>query len=643
MENQNPVNKNTVFRIGDFEVGGLRTFVIAEIGNNHNGSLELAKQLVDASIEAGADCVKFQLRNRQALYRLAPEAEGSEDLGVEYIQDLLNKVELTVDEHRELRNYCAVKKVLYMCTPWDEPSVDVLAGMDVQALKLASADLFNPFLIRKAASLGKPLILSTGMSYEHEIESACALVSSLGVPFAILHCNSAYPAPEHDIHLGYIKRLQELCGVVGYSGHERGTAISIAAVALGAKVIERHITLDRGMEGPDHPASLEPSEFKSLVEGIRQVERALPWSGLGRQPSQGELLNRENLSKSVIAATPIRRDELLTMDNLRVASPGQGLAPYRLPELLGRKARRDMRAGDFFFESDLTDARVGQLQFSFPVLWGVPVRYHDFAQYRDAIDPDLYEFHLSYRDLSLKPADYLSEVPCRRLVVHAPELFENSELLDLASDDISYRRRSMENVRRVVEATEQIRQFFPQADSALIVANVGGFSMDEPFPLGHRQELYDRYIKSCEEIDFGSTELIPQNMAPFPWHFGGQRHQNIFMMPDELISKAKELGLRYCIDLSHLQMTCTHFQLDFQTALAGLLPHVAHLHVADAAGVNGEGVLMGTGDVRWPETWKKITTYPNVSFIPEVWQGHKDHGAGFWAALEFLSRFNDNP
>jgi N-acetylneuraminate synthase len=225
--------------------------------------------------------------------------------------------------------------------------------------------------------------------------------------------------------------------------------------------------------------------------------------------------------------------------------------------------------------------------------------------------------------------------------VHAPELFENSELLDLASDDIAYRRRSMENVRRVVEATEEIRQFFPQADSALIVANVGGFSMDAPFPLEHRIELYDRYIKSCQEIDFGSTELIPQNMAPFPWHFGGQRHQNIFMMPDELIAKAKELGLRYCIDLSHLQMTCTHFQLDFQTALAGLLPHVAHLHVADAAGVNGEGVLMGTGDVWWPETWKKISAYPNVSFIPEVWQGHKDHGAGFWAALEFLSQLNN--
>jgi len=365
VENQGNRSKMKKFKIGNFEIGGSRVFVIAEIGNNHNGSLELAKKLVDASIKSGADCVKFQLRNRDALYRQAPGVEGSEDLGVEYIQDLLNKVELTLSEHKELREYCSSKNVLYMCTPWDEPSVDVLANMDVPALKLASADLTNPYLIRKAASLGKPLVLSTGMSFESEIVAACKLVQSLGVPFAVLHCNSAYPAPEHDIHLGYIKRLKEIHDVIGYSGHERGAAITIAAVALGANIVERHITLDRNMEGPDHPASLEPDEFKLLVDGIRQVEQALPWEGPGRHASQGELLNRENLSKSVVAATAIRRGEVLTEDKLRVASPGQGLAPYRLPELLGKLAQRDMRIGDFLYESDLRHTQQSKKTFKF--------------------------------------------------------------------------------------------------------------------------------------------------------------------------------------------------------------------------------------------------------------------------------------
>lgn len=629
--------------IEGFTLGAKHTFIIAEVGNNHNGSLELAKKLVDVAIESGADCVKFQIRNREVLYRRKADGSRAEDLGVEYIQDLLDRVELTLDEHRQVRAYCAQKGITYLCTPWDEPSVDVLAGFEVAALKIASADLSNPYLIAKAASLGKPLILSTGMSFEHEIIRAIEHLKGLGVPFALLHCNSTYPAPESDIQLGYLRRLQELHGLIGYSGHERGIAITLGAVALGAKLVERHITLDRNMEGPDHLASLEPQEFRQLVDGIRQLELALPWQGPGRHASQGELLNRENLGKSVIAACDIPRGAVLQQDMLRIASPGQGLPPYRLSELLGKPAQRDISQGDFLFESDLTQQQAEErLAFPMPIRWGVPVRYHDFLNYRRRIAPDLFEFHLSYRDLSLAPQPFLAPVECSRLVVHAPELFENSELLDLVSDDQAYRQRSIDNLQRVVDATLQIGEFFPNADARLIVANIGGFSADEPFPLALRPELYERFYEACERIDFTGTELTPQNMAPFPWHFGGQRHQNIFMMPDELEAQAREHKLRLCLDLSHLQMTCFHFGLDFQVALEQLLPYSAHLHVADAKGTNGEGVLMGTGDIDWPQTWARVKKHPQVSFIPEIWQGHKDHGAGFWSALQFLMTLNNN-
>ena len=637
-------NKNSMstlnFKIGDKNIDGQHIFIIAEIGNNHNGSVELAKKLVDLAIDAGVDCVKFQLRNRAALYRTKADGSIAEDLGVEYIQDLLNKVELTVDQHKEIRRHCKERNILYACTPWDEPSVDILADFDVAAVKLASADLFNPYLIEKASTLGKPLILSTGMSYDEEIVRAAEQLKKLPVPFAFLHCNSAYPAPDTDIQLGYLSRLKEIHDIIGYSGHERGIAISIAAVALGSKIIERHITLDRNMEGPDHLASLEPTEFKQLVDGIRQVESALPWVGPGRHPSQGELLNRENLSKSVIATKNIKEGEIFTAEMLNVASPGQGMAPYKLGLLLGEVANRNISQGDFLFDSDLSDKEDRHHYYSFPIKWGVPVRYHDFADYKAWISPDLFEFHLSYRDLSTNPESFLSTVECTRLVVHAPELFENSELLDLVSDDPEYRKRSIENMQRVVDATHQIAQFFPKADSHLIVANIGGFSADTPLPFKSRTGLYERFKESCAQINFGSTELIPQNMAPFPWHFGGQRHQNIFMMPDELVEQSKALGLRLCLDLSHLQMTCNHFKIDFVKALGELLPFTAHLHVADASGTNGEGVVMGTGNVDWPKSWRKIMQYPSVSFIPEVWQGHKDHGAGFWSALKFLQALN---
>jgi sialic acid synthase SpsE len=631
------------FSIGSFIVGGPHVFVIAEIGNNHQGDLEMAKRLVDASIQAGADCVKFQLRNRKALYRQRGEGKLTEDLGAEYIQDLLNKVELTLAEHQELRHYCRQRGILYICTPWDEPSVDALAEMDVPALKLASADLCNPYLIAKAAELKVPLILSTGMSFEQEIVLAIEQLNELGVPFALLHCNSTYPAPETDIQLPYIRRLKELHGFIGYSGHERGIAISLAAVALGACIVERHITLDRALEGPDHLASLEPPEFQQLVAGIRSVEQALQWQGPGRHVSQGELLNRENLAKSVVAARPIAKGETFSESCFLVASPGQGLAPYRLRELIGKTAERAIEEGDFLYESDITGRGLMQHAYNFPIKWGIPVRYHDFAEFKSMIEPNLFEFHLSYRDLALQPEPFLQTTNCTRLVVHAPELFENSELLDLASDDLAYRQRSIDNMQRVVEATHAIAPFFPKADSLLIVANVGGFSADAPLPEDQRPNLYGRFHDACQQIDWGNTEIIPQNMAPFPWHFGGQRHQNIFMMPEELAEQAKQHQLRLCLDLAHLQMTCNHFQLDFANCLDLLLPLTAHLHVSDAAGTNGEGVLMGSGDIDWPPTWRAICGATTASFIPEVWQGHKDHGAGFWHALELLRVISTSP
>ena len=626
----------TGFTIGDISVAPGRTFIIAEIGNNHNGKIALAKRLVDEAKATGANCVKFQIRDFSSLYRSVPGGNLSEDLGVEYIKDLLSRVELTVTEHLELRDYVTQAGLLYMCTPWDEASVETLKDFNVDAVKIASADLFNPFLIEKAVGLGKPLILSAGMAYEHEIIRAIDHIRGLGASFALLHCNSAYPAPDRDIQLSFIPRLCELHSVVGYSGHERGTAISIAAVALGAMIIERHLTLDRMMEGPDHPASLEPNEFRRLVEGIREVDQALPMRSVLREPSQGELLNRENLSKSVIAKHKINKGSMIQRDDLTVASPGQGLAPYKLLDLIGLTAIRDIPVGDFLVDADLLGRIAAYEPHSFPILWGVPVRYHDFRDYKKRITPDLYEFHFSYRDLGLDPKMYIDQVDCKRLVMHAPELFENSELLDLVSDDLNYRTRSIDNIKRVIDATEALRPFFPNADSALIVANIGGFSLDQPVSKDKRRIYYDRFNEVVSRIDFGSTELIPQNMAPLPWHFGGQRYQNIFMYPDEILDQAKASGMRICLDVSHLSMTCTYFGLNFLYALEKLLPVSIHLHIADAKGMNGEGIKLGDGDVDWKKAWPLITGNTEVSFIPEIWQGHKNFGKGFWDALAYL-------
>ena len=282
-------------QISNFKVGGKEVFVIAEIGNNHNGSLELAFKMIDAASKAGANCVKFQMRKMSSVYRKKSLNKQGEDLGTEYVLDLLDRFQLSQEEHKQVAEYCLDKGILYMCTPWDIDSVDALEALNVQAYKVASADLTNLPLIEKLIQTQKPIILSTGMSSFAEICVTTDFLNSKKADFALLHCNSTYPAPFRDINLKWIKKLKNIHSLIGYSGHERGIAVTLAAVGLGAKVVERHFTFDRTMEGPDHAASLEPTEFQALISGIREIEDALG-DGIERVISQGEMINRENLA-----------------------------------------------------------------------------------------------------------------------------------------------------------------------------------------------------------------------------------------------------------------------------------------------------------------------------------------------------------
>jgi sialic acid synthase SpsE/sugar phosphate isomerase/epimerase len=623
-------------KIGRHEIGASRTFVIAEIGNNHNGSFERAIQMVDLALEMGADCAKFQMRHLDEVYRQRTLRKDGEDLGTEYVLDLLRRFELSLDEHRKLAAYCEQKGILYLCTPWDARSVDVLEELGVPAYKVASADLTNLPLLDRLCATSKPLILSTGMSLKEEVQITVDFLNHRDARFILLHCNSTYPAPLHDIQLKWMTKLQGIHSFVGYSGHERGIAVSLGAVALGACVIERHFTLDRTMEGPDHAASLEHVEFKRLIDGIREIEQALG-DGSERRISQGEMINRENLAKSLVAATALRKGTILAAQHVKVRSPGQGLSPQHYEELLGRTLQHDLNAEDFFYPSDLKDERIEPGSYSFPRPWGVPVRYHDFQEYNRRILPDLFEFHLSYSDMDLKPSDFLEGTYPFGFVVHAPELFAGSRLMDLASPDESYRAESLLETQRVIDITRGLKSYFPKTKRPMIVANIGGFTMDEPLPAAVIQSYYERFSRSLNELDMEGVELVPQTMAPFPWHFGGQRYQNLFVKADEISFWCNKLGLRMCFDISHSRLACNHLGVDFYEFVEKVAPLTAHLHLGDAQGLNGEGLQIGQGDLDFPRLGKILRTgCPQASFIPEIWQGHKNGGEGFWIALEKL-------
>lgn len=617
-------------------IGAGRAFVIAEIGNNHNGDFQRALQLIDLAVDAGADCAKFQMRHLGEVYRQRTLQKAGEDLGTEYVVDLLRRFELPLADHRKLADYCAQKGILYLCTPWDPRSVDVLESMVVPAYKVASADLTNLPLLERLVRTGKPLILSTGMSTTPEVRATVEFLQRRKTQFVLLHCNSTYPAPLHDIHLRWIQRMREMHPFIGYSGHERGTAVTLAAVAMGACVIERHFSLDRTMEGPDHAASLEHAEFKSMIEGIRQIEQALG-DGRERKLSQGEMINRENLGKSLVAASALAKGTTIVAAHLKVRSPGQGLSPQFFEQLLGRTLQRDLGEEDFFYPSDLTDTRVEPRAYRFHRPWGVPVRYHDFEAFHARIQPDLFEFHLSYSDMDLNPDNFLRGPYPFGFVVHAPELFDGSRLMDLASPDEEYRKHSLRETQRVIDITRALKRHFPKTTRPCIVANVGGFTMDAPLPAEVIPVYYDRFARSLSELDMEGVELIPQTMAPFPWHFGGQRYQNIFVKIEEIVEWCERLGLRMCYDVSHSRLTCNHLGLDFYDFSAKIAPHTAHLHLGDAKDLNGEGLQVGEGEIDFRRLGEILRTgCPEATFIPEIWQGHKNGGEGFWIALERL-------
>lgn len=625
-------------KIGSRSVGdGAPCYVIAEIGNNHNGDFDRAIALVDAAVAAGADCAKFQMRKLDEVYRASSLSGKDDDLAVEYTLDLLRRFELPTEQQKKIAEYCAAKGIQYLCTPWDAKSVAVLEGFGVQAYKVASADLTNLPLLACLAATGKTLIVSTGMSTTDEIKTAAKFLDDRDASYVLLHCQSTYPAALHNIHLRFMETLREIHPIVGYSGHERGVAVSTAAVALGAVVIERHITLDRGMEGPDHAASLEPEEFKTLVSGIREVEAARGEKLTERALSQGELINRENLAKSLVAACDLPAGTVISDSDIAVKSPGQGLSPLKMPALLGRKLTRTMAADDYFFQSDLDEGIAKARRYRFDRPWGVPVRYHDTERFLEICEPDIIEFHLSYSDMERDPATYLSGTYDLGFVVHAPELFAGSKLMDLATPDESLRRYSLEQTQAVIDITRGLKKFFPKTKRPPIVANIGGFTMDEPLPPEAKAERYRIFAQSLKELDMDGVELTPQTMAPFPWHFGGQRHQNIFIFPEESAAFCAKHDLRMCVDISHTKLAANHFGFDFAQGLAQLGPHTAHLHLGDAKGLDGEGLQVGEGEIDFDEIGRVLRKHaPTASFIPEIWQGHKNMGEGFWVALERL-------
>jgi N,N'-diacetyllegionaminate synthase len=323
-----------------------KVFIIAEAGVNHNGSVELAKKLIDVAAEAGADAVKFQTFKAKNLVsknasKAAYQKETTDAKESQFA--MIKKLELDIDTHKELMDYSKHKNIMFLSTPFDHESIELLNGLGLEIFKIPSGEITNLPYLRHIGKLNKLVILSTGMADMGEIEDALDILMQEGTKkekITVLHANTMYPTPMEDVNLKAMKTIGCTFDIAyGYSDHTLGVEVDIAAVALGAKVIEKHFTLDKTMEGPDHKASLEPDELKAMVKAIRNIEKALGSSV--KKPSPSEKPNMEVARKSIVAKCAIKKGELLTSENLAIKRPGNGVSPMHWDEIVGSIAQKD--------------------------------------------------------------------------------------------------------------------------------------------------------------------------------------------------------------------------------------------------------------------------------------------------------------
>lgn len=328
-------------------------FIIAEAGVNHNGDIEIAKCLIDKAAEAGVDAVKFQTFNTEKLVaKDAPKADyqvKNTANNEENQYDMIKKLELSYEDHIELMNYCNNKNIMFLSSAFDLESIDLLNDIGIELFKIPSGEIENVPYLRKIAQSGKKIILSTGMSTMGDIEFALDLLKSEGAKeIIVLHCNTEYPTAMKDVNLRAMEQIKEKFNVeVGYSDHTLGIEVPIAAVALGAKVIEKHFTLSREMSGPDHKASLEPEELKNMVRCIRNIELALGCRE--KKVTESEVKNKLVARKSLICTKDIKAGEKFTEENIIAKRPGNGLSPKLWDKVIGKRAKRD------FFKDEMVE------------------------------------------------------------------------------------------------------------------------------------------------------------------------------------------------------------------------------------------------------------------------------------------------
>ncbi len=585
-------NENKTIHIGNKTIGaGHPTYIIAEIGINHNGDIKIAKELIDIAIDAKADAVKFQKRHLPSLYQedvLTDTVKYEQNF--QYMIPILKKVELKENEIKALKRYSEKNGIEFLCTPFDIKSAQFLNIIEVKAFKTSSADINNFLLIEYLAKLGKPIIASTGMSFWHEIEKTVEIIKKHRTPFALLHCKSVYPVWPREVNLKMINLLGRFDCPVGYSGHELGIIVPLVAASVGASIIEKHITLNKKMSGPDHKISLEHKELKRMIRDIRIADQAMGKEN--RFLLRGEVLNRELFGKSLTARENLTKGTKITKQMVNVIGPGKGLSPGEIDNLIGITIDRDIKKGDFFQKQDIDGEDISDFNSFFNSEWGLITRFADFKDIM-SYNPDVIEFHLTANDLQ---AGFTPDKKNhQKLIVHAPE-YIGEKLFDLCSGNEEIRTASVKMAQKTIDFTQYLSKYFEGVPK--VIVHPGAMSLNTKLD---KAKLKKALFDSLCDINKKGVELLFENLPPYPWYFGGQWKGNYFMNADEISSFCSEADINICFDLSHAALYCNAKNKSLIKYIKKVKQYIKHIHFADGYGLDGEGVQIGEGDIDFDE------------------------------------------
>ena len=614
-----------------------KVYIIAEIGINHNGKLETALKLIEKASEAGVDAVKFQKRNIKDIYtEKTIQDPNTQEWNIEYLIKELNTCELGKRDYDIIYEKCNQLKLDLIITPFDIESVDFILNYKVVAFKNASCNMNNYKLIDYMSEKKLPILISTGMWSDEEIRDSIEYFKKKDINYTLLLSNSTYPCPYEDINITYLNTLKKYSNIIGYSGHEHGTFIPIAAAALGARIIEKHITLDKSQDGLDHKASMEPEEWKEMVKNIRLLEKSL---GDEKVVNQAESLAKQSFCLSPYSKRDIKKGEIFTKDMFELLAPGKGLLQKDLISFLGKKIETDIQKNTCISTSmfektiPISEWKIEK----FKKWWGLKCRFSDFHLYNPLSAPVI-EFHCSQKDVY----DSVTGISSKnsQLVIHAPEIVDRM-LVDICSTDEFQVNKSLDILQQSINRTLELSKNFKGKPK--LVIHFGGMCLEKKDNIeGIREDLMKRSIENFKKLNYDESliEILPENLPPKPWYLGGEWNQYGFMLSEDMIKFCEKFNLKITYDICHAKLFCNYFNKDIVDYTKKIKKYISHLHISDTRGINGEGVQINEGDTDFQPIFEELKDL-DYSWVTEIWSGHINNGKEQYKSMKLLEEYKN--